>query len=240
MGQNGCAELSYSISCAYTVYGDNANHNSVCTQWGKMDVLSSAIVSPVHILSMVIMPTITQFAPNVAKLDVLSSAIVSPLRTLSMVIMPTIICLEVSGHPVFYLGEALGDNLISVALPWVRASQGTHTFTRVCGSDKPGGGGGGGTHTFIHLSVWVGQARGHPYIHLSVWVGQARGHPYIHLSVWVGQARGPIHSPECVGRTSQGTHTFTRDEWVGQARGPIHSPEMSGSDKSGDLYIHQR
>ena len=107
----------------------------------KLDVLSSAIVSPVHILSMVIMPTITQFAPNVAKLDVLSSAIVSPLRTLSMVIMPTIICLEVSGHPVFYLGEALGDNLISVALPWVRASQGTHTFTRVCGSDKPGGGG---------------------------------------------------------------------------------------------------
>ena len=48
----------------------------------------------------------------------LSSAIVSPLRTLSMVIMPTIIRLEVSEHPVLpsiYLGEALGDHLISGA-----------------------------------------------------------------------------------------------------------------------------
>ena len=34
----------------------------------------------------------------------------------------------------------------------VRASQGTHTFIGVCGSDKPG-------HPYIHRSVWFGQAR---------------------------------------------------------------------------------
>ena len=58
------------------------------------------------------------------------------------------------------------------------ARQGTHTFTRVCGSDKPG------THTFTRVCSSI-----------------KPGHPYIHRSVQLGQARAPIHSSEC-GATS--------------------------------------